>query len=89
MAASPYPRTCAFLESIGIDPKTVAIDGFTASGYSVFMLDENGRRRIDPNNLDYPMMHHVDWSDAATAQRAMEIFTVEHDAWRNATRSRS
>lgn len=42
----PYPKTCEYLDSIGIDPKAICEDGVTLNGYDTFALDDSGGRSI-------------------------------------------
>lgn len=46
---SPYAGMCWILEEVlGVDPTTVALEGFNASNYTyeTFMFDVNGKKRV-------------------------------------------
>lgn len=57
------PALCAWAEANGIDPKgvaaepiTVCLAGYRAKiEYVAFVLDEEGRRQVDPHGKDQPL----------------------------------
>lgn len=50
-SGTPWPKTCAYLKSVRIDPATVCDDGVTADGYWLLILDRRGRRQISEGHL--------------------------------------
>jgi hypothetical protein len=41
---TPYPRTCEFLEDLGIDPSSIPEGSITIHGYDTFDLNAKGER---------------------------------------------
>lgn len=64
---SLYPKTAAYLESIGVDPATVSIYGIGADGYDEFLF-ESGRRV--PRDGDYAVERR-DWPSQNVAREVL------------------
>lgn len=51
MSTSRYPRTIAYLESIGIESKMILDTGVTLNGYFEYATDDSGKRILDGDTL--------------------------------------
>lgn len=75
---TPYPRTCAFLESVGIDPNNVSIYGFGLLGYYTYDLDKNGHRIPEWDNSMRRTWHA--WPSTEVAAEAVDAFWADREA---------
>lgn len=69
-----FPRTCTYLEMVGVDPTSVAVEGFTATSYKQYIRDDFGNR-VYYNGL--AQMVTVGWPDGAIGGTAMEFYEID------------
>lgn len=51
---------CEIVQAAGIAPETVALSGLGADGYYAFLLDEDGRKILDPYS-NGPLLEWRTW----------------------------
>lgn len=71
-----YPRTCEAFVKLGIDPKTVASSGISMTGYDVFVLLEDGAKKLVPGEWGAAKVRK-EFPDSASANLVLEQFFAE------------
>ncbi len=74
--STPYPKTCALLRRMGIDPNTVSVNDLNESGYSRFVLDRNGKKIRTPFG---PKTTRAAWPDERSGRRVVAQFRKEEE----------
>jgi hypothetical protein len=81
--ATANPNVCDYIESIGVDPKTVRIDGFTEFGYySLVPLDP-----AEPDGpallvADTPVQQWNEWPEGFDWNTMLEAIRADYHASR-------
>jgi hypothetical protein len=78
MKGTPYPKTCALLERMRIDPARVLVNDFNEFGYTELVLDSAGNRIPTQHG---PKFIRKTWGDESAAHRVLAQFKKEEGRW--------